>query len=414
MRTNDASGQDAPLALAITREFEGAELGDQRRSGRLVKFVEAMAREPGASIPKAMACRAEEDAAYRFLSNEAVTKDAILQPHVEQTVRRMAEARVVVVAHDTTELEFGGASKREGMGRLGGSRRQGFFAHCSLAVTADATRCPLGLVGLYTWARTSSRRSSKTEDGRRCSGPDYAKRVTKESQRWWNQVQKTEEQVCSRAQIIHVMDREADAFPLLASMSTHAVRFVVRLARDRIARAGDDAPNDKLRHLVAQAEEVFTLQVPVTERRAKRAPRANETSGARAWRLARVGFRAAKTELRRPSYVTVGPAWLPVHLVEVYEIDPPSGVKPIEWMLVTSEPIKTAADIFTVVEYYRTRWLIEEYFKALKTGCAIEKRQLESYEAMTNLLAILLLSRGKCCCSATWREATPRRLPRWR
>lgn len=370
-------------------------------------MTEALAKAPSASIPEAMPSPADEDAAYRFLSNAAVAPNAILAPHMAQTVERSAEAKVIVVAHDTTEFEFGGKAKRDGMGRLGGSRRQGFFGHVSIAMTADATRRPLGLLGLHTWARTSRRRTSKNKNGRHLSGPEYAKRKNKESQRWARQVQSVAQLVGERAEVIHLMDREADAFPLLASMVTNKNRFVVRLARDRVARASQDDACTKVRALVAQAEDAFSVEVPVSARVAKRAPRANETSGARTQRVAYLGFRATKAELRRPSYVTDGPRWLPVHIVEVHEIDPPRGAEPIEWFLVTTEPIDTIADVHTVVLLYCARWLIEEYFKSLKTGCAISKRQLESYGAMVNLLALLAPIAWQMLALRDWARSVP-------
>jgi hypothetical protein len=256
----------------------------------------------------------------------------------------------------------------------------------ALAVTSDAMRRPLGLLGMHTWARSKPRPRKK--DGTRRSGPDYAKFQTKESDRWLKQVKSTSEQVGHQAQLIHVMDREGDAFPLLDGMISAKSRFVVRMARNRVARTGLEEPS-KVRALVAQAADVFSLEVPVAARAAKRAPRANKTSGKRASRMATVGFRASTLTLRRPSYLRTGQPWLPLHVVEVYELQPPSDTEPVNWVLFTTEPIETPADIHAVVELYRTRWLIEEYFKALKTGCAIEKREIESYAAMANLLAIL-------------------------
>lgn len=404
-KTKVGAKRDEPASIAA--EFEGAPLGDRRRTARLVKMTEAFAKAPNASIPEAMPTRADEDAAYRFMSNAAVTSNAILAPHMAQTLERAALAKVIVVAHDTTEFEFGGKSKREGMGRLGGSKRQGFFGHISLAMTADAMRRPLGLLGLHTWARTSRRRSSKNKDGRHLNGPEYAKLKNKESRRWVQQVLSVEQLVGERAEVIHLMDREADAFPLLASMIEDRSRFVVRCARDRVARTSQEDDCSKVRALAALSEDAFRIEVPVAARAAKRAPRANETSGARAQRVARVGFRATKMELRRPRYLNDGPQWLPVHVVEVHEVDPPHGAEPIDWILATTEPIDTLADVHTVVLLYCARWLIEEYFKALKTGCAIGKRQLESYDAMVNLLAILAPIAWQMLALRDWARSVP-------
>src|SRR5262249_34052422 len=78
------------------------------------------------------------------------------------------------------------------------------------------------------------------------------------------------------------------------------------------------------------------------------------------------------------------------HLVRVSEIDPPPDVEPVEWILFTNLPIDTPEAIADVVDHYRARWLIEEYFKALKTGCSLEERQLESLHALLNALALFV------------------------
>jgi hypothetical protein len=85
------------------------------------------------------------------------------------------------------------------------------------------------------------------------------------------------------------------------------------------------------------------------------------------------------------------PERLDVNVVHVFEVGKPVGEKPIEWLLLTNEPIETREQIAAVIEGYRTRWTIEEYFKALKTGCAFEKRQLESFRTLSNLLAYSLV-----------------------
>ena len=81
-------------------------------------------------------------------------------------------------------------------------------------------------------------------------------------------------------------------------------------------------------------------------------------------------------------------ASLALNVVRVWELTPPEGEKPVEWLLLTSEPITTPEQIARVVDWYRSRWVIEEFFKALKTGCSYEKRQLESFHALRNALAI--------------------------
>jgi hypothetical protein len=83
--------------------------------------------------------------------------------------------------------------------------------------------------------------------------------------------------------------------------------------------------------------------------------------------------------------------WLDLNVVYVAEIDPPEGCEPVHWTLLTTEPIDSLTQILAIIEYYRSRWLIEEFFKALKTGCQVEKLQLETYAALKNAIAMYLV-----------------------
>lgn len=133
----------------LEREFEGASLGDQRRSTRLVRIAEAIAKNPSAGFPKALASEAELEAFYRFINNDAVDADAILEPHLLATRHRAAQAGEVVVVHDTTHVEFPGVETREGLGYTTALGRQGFQAHVSLRLSASAG-VPLGIAHLET------------------------------------------------------------------------------------------------------------------------------------------------------------------------------------------------------------------------------------------------------------------------
>jgi hypothetical protein len=81
---------------------------------------------------------------------------------------------------------------------------------------------------------------------------------------------------------------------------------------------------------------------------------------------------------------------LRVNVVKVQETNCPKGVEPIRWFLVTTEPVQTRAQLEFVVDACRTRWVVEEFFKALKSGCRFEQRQLESFKSLDNALAIFL------------------------
>jgi hypothetical protein len=313
----------------------------------------------------------------------------VIEPHLQQTAERVRQAKTVVVIHDTTELEYGGDAVRSGLGKLrNNAHGQGFFFHASLAVDfAKAARVPLGLLGMHLWTRervTLSRR-----DGRARSGTDYAKQTDKESNRWGAQIANAAQLVGDAQALVHVADREADIFTLLASLSANAHRFVIRLARDRRAREDDSANPEKIRELMSRAEGELEVEVPVVARKPTTIPGHSKTFSERQGRIATVQYRAATAQLRRPQYLSEEPEWLDVNVVQVCETNPVDPRHKIDWVLLTTEPIDTHRDILAVVEMYRTRWLIEEYFKALKTGCAMEKRELESIHTLTNMLAIM-------------------------
>jgi hypothetical protein len=74
------------------------------------------------------------------------------------------------------------------------------------------------------------------------------------------------------------------------------------------------------------------------------------------------------------------------------EFDPPDGESSIEWILLTSLPVSTEEEIKTVIEYDKTRWMIEIYFCTLKSGCRVEERRFETIERMLCCLAVFMIA----------------------
>ncbi|WP_242339336.1 IS4 family transposase [Anaeromyxobacter sp. SG66] len=369
--------------MDIRGEVEGAEFGDKRLSARLVRLAELLAKAPDQSFPKTAGSDTALEATYRFFGNEAVTPAAILQPHIDATVARCAQALAVVVAHDTTELSF--STDREGLGRLSGDETHGFLGHFALAVAAR-TRAPLGVLGMATVFRERGTRTSAGVSARtRMSLPLEAK----ETGRWLELVQRVDAEV-GRAAAVHVMDREADAYELLAALSAGKHRFIVRLQFDRAVdtTVGRGRISDALRG----KRTLLTREVALSARSSKRRqdpPSRTKKHPPRRSRVATLSVTASAVTILRPVHLgTRGPAALRLNVVRVHEKNPGGGIDPIEWRLVTSEPIETTEDVAAVVDGYRARWVIEEYFRALKQGCAYEKRQLESKHALLNALAV--------------------------
>lgn len=348
-----------------------AVLGDRRLEVRLERIVEALARRPSESLPKAMEREDALEGTYRFLGNERVSAEAILAPHRARTLERCGEHARVLALFDTTELSFGG--KREGLGQLKGDKGRGLLAHVGLALSADGKRTALGVLHLETIVRRDSARSRQAESSER----------EPESRRWGRGASSVHA-LLPRA--ICVMDREGDIFELIEQMSGRGQDFVIRAAQNRNTVQG------LLLDMLDAAALVTTRTIQLRERPHRKGAR---RSPARSAHTAQLQIRALSVSLRSPNSARNANALersdsLRVNMVHVVEPEPPAGEQPLEWVLLTSLPVETVLEVDFVVDSYRARWMIEELFKALKSGCALEKRQLESVRSMTNVLAVSL------------------------
>lgn len=379
----------------VGQEMRRAEFGCNRLRGRLGRIVDALWAAPGKSFPQQTGSVAELVALYRFLDNRRVTEEQLLEPHVQSTIERVRRVGKTLVLHDTTGVSLGGKGTREGMGPLNDGGH-GYVLHSSLAVSADGQRVPLGVLRYETVVREPPSQEKKKEPQPKNS---RKKDPNRESLRWIRGV----EQCAARlegtgTELIHVMDREADDYELLGRMVMGGHRFVVRLSHDRLLalppqqrRAGEPA---KVHEALSQAQLFFEREVELSSRKRDRSAEKRKTYPERRGRLARLQASAMRLSLRRPNGLGSVDVPLPrsieVNVVRVWEAEPPEGVEPVEWYLLTSESIGSAAHIERVVDFYRARWLIEEFFKALKSGCSLEKRQLENHRSLLNALALFL------------------------
>ena len=379
-----------PSPSSIEEEFADAPLGDVRRAKRLVRIAAAVANCPGASFPKACIEEAALEGAYRFFSNEAVSFEEILQPHYRCSRERALQAsKPVLVVHDTTEVEIPGEGVRVGLGPLrkkknGGPR--GFFAHVALAVIQDELRVPLGVVGASTFARDTKRKGKR-------SHRQLREDPTRESIRWSALVDDVRKNLGDEAECIHVMDREGDNYSLFSKLIGDQERFIIRLTHDRALPESIEGTKGHLRVSDALKATPVVLErtVSLSPRKMKVAFRSRDIHPARDARVARLEIRASVVELLRPFSAGTGPPpTLKLNIVQVTEVDPPNGETPVVWTLATNEAIDSKIAVAAIVDGYRCRWTIEEFFRALKSGCSVEKRQLESLHALRNALAVML------------------------
>ena len=327
---------------------------------------------------------------YRLVNNPKVNALDIIEPHIAMSVERATQVSSIYAIHDSTEMEYKGDVPRRGLGPLRG-QGQGYLSHLALGVEIGGAERPIGVLGLRNWARTGEP-TSRTETGRKKTGADYAKDAEKESDRWGEVVGEVSARLRGRVEVVHVMDREGDAYPLLAQMVENSDRFIVRAAKDRNVGAEIVfGVGDKLSDALEGASVIGEREISISARKAIPAPRGNKSKPSRERREAELEIRAMVVVLKRPRYASPAlPEWLALNIVHVVEKNGPEDQDPVEWKLYTTEAIDTKEKVLHVVDGYCCRWIIEEYFQALKTGCQVEERQHESYEALSNMAAIFM------------------------
>ncbi len=383
----------------VEKDFGGAELGDARRSARLLQVVDAVARQPGLGFPRAFESTAELEGFYRFINNDAFDGQAVLKPHRKATQARAEASDGVLFIHDTTTVEFRGEGTREGLGYTTALGRQGFMAHVSLCISASSG-LPLGISNIETYTRTGKtwRKRKKKRSARRDGEP-------RESARWLRGVTASETEAL-RGRAIHIMDAEADFFDLMRQLTSESSRFVIRAGQlERLVH--DEGELVHLRQAVDGLKAVAHRDVFLSERK-----RNVKTQGAkgrkkhppRDARTARVAIAGTTVSFGKTRYTRHAGGSFELNVVRAWEVSPPPGEDPVDWILLTSEPVGTQAQLKRIADLYCKRWTIEDYFKALKTGCSLERRQVESYDALRKVLAIL----APIACRLLWLRAMDR------
>ena len=337
--------------------------GDVRTAERGAWMFDQIVATGSLVVRKLGGTRAGEISAHRFLSSPHVTAEGIVETFSERT-RVASLGRRVVVAQDTTEINFCGRSAaRRGLGPAGDGRTPGFFIHPNVVVDAD-TEAVLGLAGALIWTRQAGKVSARS----RRAVED------KESARWLEGTRTAAEGLVGHAaQVIGVADREGDVWAHFA----HAPEGMDLAIRSRHNRALEDGK---------ALFEVLADRPPLAASLVKVASRGPGDKG----RTAKVVIRAGKVAIKRPRTAPrTDPEVLRLGLVEAIEPDPPEGVKPLVWRILTTLPVDTAQDAQDVVRLYRLRWRIEEVFRALKRdGLALEETQVHDSQRLFRLAAM--------------------------
>lgn len=358
-------------------ELGQTDLGDPRRTHRLLQLASALVANPTCSLPGACKTWANTKGAYRFLENDDIEPEAILAGHRRSTLQRIGEHPMILAVQDTTSYSFTSHRATRGLGPIAGRipgtdiYPMGFHVHSCLAVTPEGV--PLGLLGHKLWVRPVME-SKSTETEQLFSGnPAENDTEVKESVCWEEMLRMSTQGIPAGTKVLTVGDRGADIYDFFVS--------AVRLQQDVLVRASRKrqvtAEKEFLWDLVRKVEAVGQMVIEV--------PRGDD----RPSRAATLELRTAKVRLRRPSSARTQEAVRVIlSAVVAQEIDPPAGQEAVHWTLLTTLPVTTAEDAANCVRWYTKRWTIERYHYTLKSGCEVEELQLETLERLHRALAV--------------------------
>ena len=371
--------------------FGQAQLGDKRRTARLVRTANLMCRRPGGTLPQKLNAPKDLRGAYRLFQSEEVTHRSILESHQKVTLQKVVSVgRPVLVLHDATELNYTTHRSLKKLGQIGSGYGRGYIAQNSLAVDPE-TREAFGLCNQVLHRRAKVKKGETVAQKR--------KRKSRESLLWlqgtanlpadWN--------------LVDVCDQGADTFEFLEHEVKSGRRFVIRSAHNRSVQVGHEASQGNkasqrasvlLRPHACSFEATghWTLQVTSkSEMKSKERRKGKKRLVKRMKRTANMAVSFGPVQIKPPRLRNgnYGDTPLPIWVVRVWEVDPPKGQERLEWFLYTNHSVNTFEDAYEVVGWYECRWIIEEYHKGLKTGCQIESPQFTCEDRLQPAIALI-------------------------
>jgi len=308
----------------------------------------------GASIPQCCDGWAATKAGYRFLDNPSVEWSSILSPHRDKTIERIRGYNRVLCIQDTTELDFTGHPSMQGLGRLNHDYRQGMYCHPTLAVSE--TGVVLGVVDAWMWARKPKGEADIRESVRWTEGYDRVAEL---------------KPLVGSTELMYVGDRESDIRELMTAAHNcgHSVHWLVRAKHNRVTDVG------KLWDRLGTKSILGTVQFSL--------PRTAKRNG----RMVELNLRVERVTLP----ATRNAPAVEVTAILAREDNPPPGETLIEWRLLTDEIVSNLEEAVLRIDWYRLRWMIEIFFRTLKSGCKVEELQLDTKERLEKALVIYMI-----------------------
>ncbi|MCG2718710.1 MAG: IS4 family transposase [Nanoarchaeota archaeon] len=348
--------------LWIQKQFKDSNLIDKRLRSRAILLACNMMENPPLSIPKQNGNWKNTKAAYRFFDSEKICFSELIKQHTNKTKEMVKKKKKILAIQDTCYISYSHHNSVDGLSDIGGEfGSKGIILHSTMAVDPNK-KCPevLGLLD-----QCIHRREQKVDKNE--SYKDYQKRW-KESKIW--------EEASNRSDIdsinlIDVMDREGDVFDIINNCLSLNHDFVIRAKNNRLLQNSD---GEKLFEFVKTLNSLGDIELK-TRKRPNQIPR------------------KAKLSISSSKVILLGPKkrkkeTIKCNVVHVIEKNPPENQNPLEWILLTSLDVNCFEDACEIIKFYNHRWLIEEYHKAIKSGCKVEDKQFKTVERVENYLGI--------------------------
>jgi hypothetical protein len=359
----------SPRAWA-EQNFASANLRHRRRTRRLVQAAATIAMHPEKPFNQAFDWNGLR-AFYNLCDQKVATLRAIEAPHWELTRQAMAEHSLVLILHDTSELDFTDHPTLQGAGPIGDGRGRGFLQHNSLAVLPHP-RQVLGLA--YQQLRVRQEAPAKEHTQKR-------KRRPRESGLWLEGITASGRppQGC---RWVDVGDRGSDIYEAMVASQEVGHDFLFRVTQNRqVWTTVDQEQLIGLRDFACSLPSQGCDQVAIPGRGGRETRTATVQMAA-----APVWIPAPEGTLQRWSQPIVA-AWV----IRIWEANAPQGHEALEWILVCSVPTGTLQELKERRDWYCCRWMVEVFHNIEKNGCREEARRFETAARMEACLAILSL-----------------------
>ena len=344
-------------------QFKKLNLGDKRLNKRAQLIASNMIRKPEASINMQSENWSESKGAYRFFDSKKVNFQELIRPHTESVKAKANSLEVVLAIQDTCYIGYGHHPSVTDLGHIGAEDTRGIILHNTLAVDPSG-KVPAVIGVLDQWIH--NRKDTKDEEWKET--------------KLWEEASSRINLNATETKVVEVMDREGCVFDIMKNCLSLRHEFLIRAKSNKFVR-------NPFRHKLIETGSKVTaagyVKIDVQKKKGQKK-------------------RKAKLEVKYLPIEVPGPSGrkdesIYCNLVQAIEVNPPKNQEPLSWYLLTSVEVNSLEDALIIIDWYKYRWIIEEYHKCIKTGCKVQSKQLktsfriENYLGIAGIIAVKLL-----------------------